>query len=271
MAIILCLLFAALVVFLYLVLSPDEYAISPAGSVIEKARGNIEAYLTSGNKGLIYNVLGKSPREVMKIGVITGGGFGFLAVFIGSQAIGLFALLPGLLLFALGFVVADLVFQNEYRRWQSGIFAGVPSLVNFMPSFLEVGGIITPREALSLTIPFLPQPLQSEMERVVDKIERTGRVKEAFEEFAVRTRHPVIDAICFRLSASWDAKITPDVFEDLNDQIKDLAELEAANATAKKGGLQALLCVVGLLGAALVYGFPGLKYLFSSLGGVFLK
>lgn len=271
MTVILCMLFATLAVLMYLILSKDEYAISPAGTVIEKARLNIEAYLTSGNKKLIYDVLGKKPSEVIKIGFITGGGLGFLTVFICAKFIGLFALLPGLLLFATGFVLADLVFQNEYRRWQSGIFEGVPNLVNFMPSFLEVGGIITPREALSLTIPFISQPLQSEMKRVVDKIERTGRVKEAFDEFAERTKHPVIDAICFRLSASWDAKITPDIFEDLNDQIKDLAELEAANATAKKGGLLALLCVVGLIGAAFVFGFPAVKYLFSSLGGVFLK
>jgi len=254
----------------YTLLSPGEYAPSPAGLAAGTFREKLKARFTAGDRQKMYAILGKTPAEVMKVGLIVGGGTGLVVLLAGLKFIGIFAVVPALLFSLLGLFAADTAFRNEYRQWQASLYNGVSVFVNLMPSFLETGAII-PREAMSLTLPFLPEPFRSEMWKVVDYIVRTGKVKEAMDEFARRASHPVVDAICFRLSVVRDANamVSPDVFADLNDQIQEMTEKAAARATAAKSGLLALVCVIGLLGAGLIFGYPGIKYLFSTMGGVF--
>ena len=261
-------LFFTLFILAYIFLSPGKYAVSPARLVVERMRSEIQSRFMSGEKVKMYDILNKTPMEVMKTGYIIGGALGFLTLFLMFKSSGLLALPVSLLVFLAGLFIVKLVFQNEYRRWQASLFDGIPVLTDFMPSFLETGAI-TPREAMHLTIPFLPEPLRSEMWKVVDYITRTGGVRQALDEFARRADHSVVYAVCFRFSSAWDAKVTPDIFADLNDQIRDMTEIAAAKASAAKGGLLALVCVIGLLGAGLIFGYPGMKYLFSTMGGVF--
>lgn len=263
-------LFAAISALLLALLLPGEYIPSPVTSFADEVRLKLGWYLNRGDRKKLYNILGKSTKETLKAGLIVGCGLALVTFIILLKPMGILALLPASLALITGILLADLVFKNEYRRWQDGLFEGIPALVNFMPSFLETGAI-TPREALSLTTPFLPEPLRSELSLVVNKAARTGRVKEALSEFAERAQHPVVDAICFRLSAAWDAKVTPDIFADLSDQIQDMAEMAAAKATAAKGGLLALVCVIGLAGAMLVFGYPAARYFFKAMGGVFMS
>lgn len=261
-------LFAVLFILSYMLLtSTDEGKLSPAGVTASILKKKALSHLTAGDKRKTYEVLGKTPEEILKVGVLVGCSLGFFTLFIGYKFMGVFALAAATIIFMSGILIADMVFQNDYRQWQTKLFDGVPVLVSFMPSFLEVGGVVTPREAMKLTLPFLTEPLNSEMSAVVNQVSLTAKVKQALDDLARRASNPVVDAICFRLSAAWDTRITPDVFADLNDQINDMAEMAAASTTASKGGLLALVCVIGLLGGALIFGYPGIKYLFSSLGG----
>lgn len=261
-------LLIAVGVLLVTLLLPGEYTLSPAAAILDAVKSRLGNFLVRGDRERLYAVLGKSPKETLKVGLIAGGGLALVTVLALLKYTGPLALFPAALAFLAGVLLADLVFRNEYRRWQDDLVDGIPTLVTFMPSFLETGAV-APREAMFLTVPFLPEPLRTELHRVVDRAARTGRVKEALSELAERAQHPVMDAISFRLSAAWDARVTPDVFADLSDQIRDMAELAAARATAAKGGLLALVCVIGLLGAGLIFGYPGLQYLMSQMGGVF--
>lgn len=261
-------LFVAFFVLMYILCKPDDYNISLFSSIAERIKNKVYLYFTSGEKQKIYDVLNKEPDEVIKTGFMVSGGLALLALFFAYGSYGLFAMPIAVLVFLAGLYIVNLVFYNEYRNWQAGLFEGIPTLVNFMPSFLETGAI-TPREAMSLSIPFLPEPLRSEMRMVVERITRTGNVHDALNEFSYRADHPVVDAVCFRIGASWDTKVTPDIFADLNDQIQDMAEIAATKASAAKSGTMALVCVIGLLGAGLVFGYPGMMYLFSTMGGIF--
>ncbi|MEW5898762.1 MAG: hypothetical protein AB1652_06265 [Bacillota bacterium] len=262
------LLFICIFILLLALTLPGEYVPAPAALALEGVRDRLNAYLLRGDRGQLYVVTGQTAQYVLKIGLIVGGALGFVVLVAAVKFIGLLALIPAVALVAVGILVADLVFTNEYRRWQARLFDGIPVFVNFMPSFLETG-VITPRQAMGLTIPFLPEPLRSEFSRVVDRAARTGKTKDALADFADRAKHPVVDAITFRLGAMWDARITPDVFADLGDQIRDMTELVAARATAAKGGLLALVCVIGLLGALPIFGWPAWKWLAGTMGGMF--
>lgn len=116
-----------------------------------------------------------------------------------------------------------------------------------------------------MTVPFLAGPLRDEIWTALDKIKRTGNAKSAFDDLAVRVGHPCMDSICLRLSTAWDASPSPELFEDLSDQMQDMEEIAAAGATAGRGGLLALICLIGLIGAGMVFGYPAWIYMASKL------
>ncbi|AEG14439.1 hypothetical protein Desku_0839 [Desulfofundulus kuznetsovii DSM 6115] len=258
-------LFACLLIaFILLCVSFDDHEVSPAALAVDSVKRRINARLTGGSRGEILAIIGKGTRDVLKTGIVTGFGLGLLICMVSFKFAGPFSLVLGFGGVVLGVILTGTILENEYRKWQGRLLDGVPTLVNFVPAFLEVEGV-TPREALGYTIPFLPEPLRSEMWSAFDKIKRTSRVREAMDVLARKAKHPLIDAICFRLSAAWDTKITSDIFADLADQVDDIKEMAAARATAAKTGYLALICVLGLIGMMLIYGYPGFRFLMDKL------
>lgn len=243
---------------------PGRYGDSPLGHALDAARRRLESWLVRGDRALYYEVTGRDPLETIRPGVLIGLGAGLVAVLLTRFPLGL---LLAVLLLAGTVLVYDAVMVGEYRRWQSRLLDGVPALTQFMPSFLETGAVST-RAALELTVPFLPEPLKGEMSRAVNQLARTGSVA-ALDGLAARAGHPVVDTVCFRLSAAWDVGARPDIFADLADQIRNLEEVAAARATAARSGLIALVCVVGLIGAFLEFGYPAWAYFTGMMGGVF--
>ncbi len=260
------LLFVTLAALLLAVFYAREYEVSPATAVYDEAKARLGKYFFRAGREELYGLVGRDPWKTAKTGAVTGAAFGLLAAaVVGGSPVALAAVpvfvLGGILLF-------DAWIGLEYDRWRGALFDGIPTLVHFFPSFLETGAI-TPRRAMELTVPFLPEPLRSEMAKAVHQVGRTGCV-EALSDLARKAKHPVVDAVCFRLQASWDVGVRPDVFADLDDQIRNMEEVAAARATAAKSGLIALLCVVGLIGAALEFGYPAWKYFTRTMGGMFM-
>lgn len=242
-----------------------EYDVSPASMAVDAVRRQLHLRISAGRKGAMMETIGRNMQEVVKTGALAGGGMALVLFLLSFRFLGPFSVGLAVLGMLLGVLLTDKVAQNEYARWQGRLLDGLPTLVNIMPAFLEVDGV-TPREAIGHSLPFLPEPLRSEMNKVMDKIRRTGRVREAMDALAERARHPLIDAVGFRLSAAWDARVTSDIFADLGDQIENMGELAVARATAAKTGYLALVSVLGLIGMTLIYGYPGLMYLLSKIG-----
>ncbi|MEW6727592.1 MAG: hypothetical protein ACOYU7_10145 [Bacillota bacterium] len=246
----------------------SAYEASPAQRTIDAARRRIIDHYTAGDKEMRLSIIGRSLGQVLRLSLLLGGGLGVVTFVIAVRFIGVWALPLAVALGLGGAVLVDLGLANEFRRWQDKMLDGLPVLAGFVPAFLEVGSI-TPREALALTLPFLPEPLRSEMSAVVDRIARTGGARHALDALAEKVRHPLFDAVCFRLAAAWDVKVTPDIFADLQAQMDERREKMATRATTAKTGLITLISVLGLVGAALVFGYPGFKYMVSVLGGGF--
>jgi len=256
-------LFASLfVACLLMTVSLDEYRVSPANLAVDAVRRQLGLRLAP--EGNLLAIVGRSMQEVVKTGIVTGTGLGLIAFMTTFRLVGPLAVAIAVACSLLGVLLTGKAVNNEYRRWQARLLAGLPTLVNFLPSFLAVDGV-TAREALGYSLSFLPEPLKSELWAVLDKIRRTGRVREAMDRLAERARHPLADAICFRLSAAWDARITPDIFADLTDQVADMNELAISKTTAAKTGYLALLSVIGLIGMTLVYGYPAVVFLLDKM------
>lgn len=261
-------LFISVFTLLFFLMVPiGEYDVSPATMTVEALRHRMESMLTKGDKGEKLAIMGRTMGDVIKAGMVAGFGLSLLGL-LSFKFFGALSLVLAVALFILGLGITQVVMGNEFKRWQSKVLASVPTLLNFVPAFLEVGSV-TPREALSHTLPLLGEPLKSELWRVVDLIARTGRVQDAFDGLANRVKHPLMDAICFRLSSTWDTKMTPDIFSDLADQVDEIKEEEIHKATVAKSGFLALICVIGLLGAVMVFGYPGFKFLAVKLSSGF--
>jgi Flp pilus assembly protein TadB len=207
-------------------------------------------------------ILGKTVGDVVKSSLFISAGIGFFGFLMAFYRLHWLALIVGIACFAVGLALSRAGVNNEFKRWQARVFEEVPILISFAPSFLKVGGI-TLRDAISMTVPFLEGPLRDEIWTALDKIQRTGNTRGAFNELADRIDHPAMDSICIRLSTAWDASPSPELFDDLSDQVQDVEEIAVAGTTAGKAGLLALICVLGLLGALLVFAYPAWLYMAS--------
>jgi len=264
-------LFVCLFATFFLLCVPlSEYEVSPASAAVDAIKRRIDARLTSGGKNEMLSILGRNVKDLIKTGLVAGAGLALLLLLVTFKFLGPFSAVLSLIGLITGVFLTERLLESEYRKWQGRLLDGVPTLVNFVPAFLEVEGV-TPREALSHTVPFMSEPMKDEMWRAINKISRTGRVREAMDVLAKKAKHPLVDAICFRLSAAWDAKITSDIFADLADQVEDVTELAAQRATTAKTGLMALVCVLGLIGILLEFGYPGYKFLMDMLTKAFLS
>lgn len=242
-----------------------DYEVSPVMVIKDTAKSQLYRYLYRADREQLYLLTGRDPRKVAVTGLVIGAATGLLAAILAGGALP-FLMVP---LFSLGgLLLFDAWVGVDFRYWQSSLLAGAPTLVHFLPSFLGTGAV-TPRRAIELTVPFLPAPLRMEMAKAVHQLGRTGRV-DALEDLARKAKHPVIDAICFRLQVTWDTGTRADIFADLADQIRNVEEVAAARATAAKSGMIALLCVVGLIGAGLEFGYPAWGYFTRMMGGMFM-
>ncbi len=253
---------------LFLLIPGKEDEVSPAEIAMGSIRRKIREQLTSGRRGQMLEAVGRAAGDVVKAGIMSGAGLGVLGLLLCYGFMGVWAILPALVLFAVGVFLTGFLVENEFKKWQGKVLEGIPSLLNFIPAFREVEGV-TPREALALSLPFIPRPLRDELKRALDKIARTGDVVGAFDELAGKVKHPLVDAVCFRLATSWTTTVGGDIFADLSDQMAGLKEEMAARATTGKTAIFALVCVLGLIGVALEFGYPGVKLLLSRLSGVF--
>lgn len=254
--------------FYFLLIPKDDYSLSPAQITVSKARTWLVSRLTGGEKKEILALIGRNVRDVLRASLLVGAGLGFLVFLLTVEFLGAFSLV---LAFAFGIVGVFLVeksIETEYNKWRNRLLDGVPDLVGFFPAFLEVEGV-TPREALEHTEPFLREPLRSQVKSALVSLKLKGRVDQAVAPLMKKASHPLVDAICLRLAAAWDAGATADIFSDLTDQVEDLKELAAARATAAKTGYLALVSVLGLIGMMLVFGYPGFRFLMDKLTGAF--
>ncbi len=257
------LLFITFFVLLLFLIVPGEDA-SPAAVTMDYVNRYVSQKFMPEEKVPRLEILGRNAKDVVKSGLFIGISLGLVGFLIMFKRIHWLAIPLGIVLFFAGLMLVRFVSDNEFKKWQARVFDEVPDMVSFMPAFLKTGAI-TMRGAISMTLPFLSGPLQDEIWMALDKIKRTGNARTAFSELSGRIGHPCMDSICLRLSTAWDASPSPDIFDDLTDQIQDIEEIAAARSTAGKAGMFALICVLGLLGAGLVFGYPAWIYMADKL------
>ncbi|ABO49481.1 conserved hypothetical protein [Desulforamulus reducens MI-1] len=253
----------ALMCFVFL---PSKYGDSIFGVTVESAQNRLMNLLTPEDIQEKLEIIDKEPKKVLLNALTYGLLFGLIGTLATFKKLGGLSIMVGIILALLGLVLGRIAAEQEYSKWQAKVFEGVPTLVNFFPAFLEVPGI-TPREALALTLPFLSEPLKSEMWSALDVIQREGKAKKAMNNFAKRLKHPCIDALAIRLASAWDAKVTPDLFDDLMDQIEHLKREAASKKTAVNTAFLALVGVIGCVALLSEFGLPAYKFITSKFIG----
>ncbi|GAF24708.1 glutamate-1-semialdehyde aminotransferase [Moorella thermoacetica Y72] len=261
-------LFVTTFIFLYLIFCPDREGVSFAASATDTVRRRLEGSLLTQERRMRLETAGRTVRELIQSGALIGAGLALLGFLIGVKFLGVFALVPAAALFLLGIFLAASAVDTEFRRWQAKVLAGVPNLFNFVPVFLETGAV-TPREALFLSLPFIPEPLRGLLENALSRIARKAEVRAAMDELAGKVKHPLVDAVAFRLSSAWDVRVDAAIFDDLAGQLALLREEAAGRATAARASFFALVAVLGLLGAVLIFGYPALKFMAQKIAGGF--
>ena len=265
--ILLGLLFSTLFALLLLLIVPGDDAAPVAVTADYINRYLAQRLLPEENRPRLA-IVGRKEQDIVKAGILSGTFFGLVGFLIMFKRLHWLAILVGIALFFAGLMLVRIVSDNEFKKWQAGVFEAVPDIVSFVPAFLKTGAI-TLKGAISMTLPFLTGPLKDEIWMTIDKISRTGNARTAFGELSGRIGHPCMDAICLRLSTAWDASPSPEIFDDLSDQIQDIEETAAARSTAGKSGMFTLICVLGMLGAMMVYGYPTWIYMAGRLTAVF--
>ncbi|MGB9846499.1 MAG: hypothetical protein ACPLRH_03225, partial [Desulfotomaculales bacterium] len=117
---------------------------------------------------------------------------------------------------------------------------------------------------------FIPQPLRGLLEEVVRSIKQKHDIRRAFDRhLAGKVKHPLVDAVAFRLSVLWDVRMDAGIFDDLAGQLASLREEAAARATTARASFFALVAVLGLLGAVLLFGYPAFQFMAQKIAGGF--
>jgi hypothetical protein len=256
-------LFVVLLILFLLLFLPGERA-APVAITYDYLRRNLEEQFIPEDKRPRLEIVGRKAKDVLKSGLLIGVCLGVFGFMITLKRLHWLAIIVGIASFFVGLLMARFGVNREFKNWQARVFDDVPNLISFTPAFLRTGSI-TLRGAISLTLPFLSGPLRDEIWMTIDRIKRTGSAKDSFADLAKRIGHPCMESICSRLSTAWDASPSPDLFDDLSDQIQDIEEIAAAGSTATSAGLAALICVLGLFGAFLVFGYPAWQYMVSKL------
>ncbi|MEG6617492.1 hypothetical protein V6C27_13850 [Peptococcaceae bacterium 1198_IL3148] len=262
-------LFASVLVTFYLLFVPtSEYDTTPVGLTTEFLKTQLERFFNSGGNEKKLTIINKSIDDIIKYATFFGLGFGLLATILTVKFIGAFSIIVGFVATVAGVLTTRILIENEFKKWQAELFQGVPPLINFMPAFLDVGAL-TPSEALVYTVPFLPEPLKSEMQLVINRIKRTGETNQALNTLSRKAKHPIIDAVCFRLGMAWESKVEADMFLDLAESVDNENDQAATRATVTKSGLFALIAVLALVGAIPIFGYPAWGFVEDQITGGF--
>lgn len=246
--------------FIFLIVPDKIYQTSPALLMTDTIKRKVSNHYQTKEVLSKIQLMEKETKTLFTTGIIIGVS---TALLMGIVAFVIFpALIPiGIILgLAVGILLVNIAIENEHQKYQREMAIGALPLVRFMPSFLEVDGII-PREALTNTLPFVPDPLQKELKIAISRIVRTGRVHESLNELTSKTSDPIVHAIVFRLSSAWDARVTADLFDDLEDQMQNKEREAITHATTIKTGLLPLVVVLGLIGAIFAFGYPAIQFL----------
>ncbi len=263
------LLFMSLLTLFLLLTVSTSHTASPFAKGLDATRQQIKRRLLAGKRAIKIDVLSKHQQAVVNTAIAIGVGLGALVLIGGWFLVGYWSLILAVFASLLGTVLTDMLLQNEYKQLQEKMLAGVPAVISFVPAFLEVGSI-TPREAIEHTLAFTAEPFKSEMRTALSRISRTGNPYDAFATLQNRMQNSVVDAICSRLSSMWDTKVSPDVFDDLGDQVDEIKEMSATRAVTAKNGFLVLILLVGLIVGMLLIAYPGVVWMLDKMSGGFI-
>jgi len=248
--------------------SAEMLGLSAAEVTIDNIRFKAIQQLNSQGRAAKLKNLNKDAVEFLKKSLLVCIGGGLLLTLLMLQPLGIYSAVFFLIALACVVIVAEASINHEYKKWQSDMVLGLPALVDFLPAFLETPSITT-REALRNVIPFLSEPLRGEMERCVSAIERTGKAAQELLGLSSRVRDPVMEAVCTRLATTWDTTITPNLFQDLREEMVIVQEMAIAKSISKKKGLFVLVALVGITGLGILAGIPVFINIFKSASAGF--
>ncbi|MTI82347.1 MAG: hypothetical protein FH756_00295 [Firmicutes bacterium] len=262
-------LFFSLTGLFFFLFVPIGYSVAPVDITIDSVRRRFEQRLITGERGQKLDVIQKSKDEVVKIAMVSTLGSAGVILVLGFKPLGFWATVLAVVVSILILIGLEFVLQNEFKRWQDSMFDSMPTLVNFIPAFLSVGSI-TLLQSIKLTIPFLSDPLKSEMWTVWEEINRSGGADEALDNLRRRAKHPLMDTICSRILSLWmGGGQGSDAFSDLSDQIEEIESETVNRATTAKVAYITLLCILGMAAGLLIYGYPGIQVFMNQVTGSF--
>jgi len=254
------LLFVSVFVFMYSIFVSPSGDLSIAETAVDVIRSRLIEYLERSEHRKIIEMMNLDTRQILKQGFILGILTSLFLFIVTIRFLGAFALVMLFIGMAFGIFIVDANIKRSYKEWRQNIAMGIPALIDFLPAFLEVRGM-TVFAALKNTIPFVPEPLRSELDRAVTRIENTGDFAGALNFLSARVNDPVLNAVCTRLSATWESEVSPDLFLDLHQDIENIRELMAAKATVRQKVLFVVVSIIGLIGLVLLAGYPAVVYL----------
>lgn len=262
-----CCLFILIFLLLYQILVPrSRYELTPATIAADIARQRLREFFTSGDNLEKLSIINRTPEMVMKYAINFGLGLGLLVAFFTFKYAGILSLLLGIGAALLGIFLTRHIIEKEFEQWQAGLLLGISPLASFMPAYLQLDVLVV-SEALAYTSRFLPQPFKGEIEAVLNRFNRDGQVHEALDQLAYKARHPIIDAVCYRLAMAWDYRADPDLFKDLVETIEIEKEKAAGKITNQKIVVQMAMVGIALVGIIPIFGYPGIMILKKMVDG----
>ncbi|MEW6697292.1 MAG: hypothetical protein ACOY35_01380 [Bacillota bacterium] len=261
-------LFASLFWLNYQLIAPNELGTTTIAITGDKARRRIETFYLKGDGRHQISVTNKTMADLLKTTLFVGLFLSAIVVILTLKWLGMFSLVLTLPAFIAGMFITRNSLNLEFLAWQKDMRKGLSSLLEFMRAFLKLEGLTT-KEALKQSVENIPNPLKKELEHTLQQISDTGNPRKAFDALAEKVRDRMFYAVCFRLGVGWDNRITPEMCDDLIEQIENDKDIEAAKTTVRKTGYFSLLCLLGMVIILITYGFPIIKLmgLKITLGG----
>lgn len=261
-------LFICIFVVMYSVFVSPSGDLSIAETTVDVVRSKLIEYLERGEHRKIIETMKLDTGAMLKKGFIIGVLIGILLLLLTIHAMGSLSLSMFFVGMILGILAVDMSIRRSYREWRQNMAMGIPSLIDFLPAFLEIKGM-TVFSALKSTLSFIPEPLKSEIGYTVTRIGNTGDYAGALNRLSARINDPVLGAVCARLSATWESEVSPDLFLDLSQDIEGIRELIAAKATVIQKVVFVVVSIVGLIGLIFLAGYPAMIYLEKVVGKSF--
>lgn len=251
----------------YLTLRSEQGELSIVHATVDSLRHNLLNKIQKANRKKKATILNLNPKNILYQSLRRGLIFGLFSTAILTGKLGKLAFFALPIGIAWGAWNAGKEIERQFQAWQDKLVEGVPGLVEFLPSFLEIKGT-TLLEALKNTLMFVKEPLRSEFEHIIDNIERTGRARMELAAFAEKVKEPLVETICYRLISQWDYKPDPSMFDDLKDEIKNAKEEAFARLTLQKKSMLAGLILLGIIGLIFLAGPPVVAFIKSSAMGM---